>query len=253
MYTQIPDAVTRNTRKVLPALTGLLLLAAVARPAPAQTPLRDPAIPHGETAAYRVTTDSGKTAIVRESVTVGEERGRRFYEITRESPTERSVSRIFSDTMVAFYTRTWSCGSGYTSESSTAIEYEHPIESPHIVLTGMESLNHALRGFPFESSDLLYIKPFGASDEEEGAQFAMTVQSRKPETLEIGERQIECYKLQLRVAMTGVFGILNGLIPKSYFWYSVAPPHYLVAYEINSGSAGADKSRGEIIEYSGWR
>jgi hypothetical protein len=247
MYMQVPDA-----RKVSPALTVLLLLLAVARPAPAQTPLRDPGIPHGESATYRVTTDSGKTFIISESVTVGEEQGRRYYQITRESADEETVSRIFSDTMVAFYTHTWSRSPGYTSESSTVIQYEHPIESPHIVLMGMESLNHSLRGFPFESADLLYIKPFGVSDEE-GAQFAMKVQTRKPETLEIGGRRIECYKLQLRVAMTGVFSILNGLIPKSYFWYSVAAPHYLAAYEINSGRTGTDKSRGEIIDYSGWR
>ena len=229
----------------------LLILTTVTGPVLSQTPVRDPAIPDGEWAVYRVTTDD-ETSVIRENIVIRRDGGREFYEITAESESEKTVARIFKDTMVPFYLQTLSSHTGYTSETSTLIRHKSRITSSHILMLGMEDLRHILRGFPFDQSGFIFINTVGAA-EGEGSQFAMKVKNRTRETLEAGERNIECFRLQLHVSFSGAFRIINGLIPKSHLWYSTAPPHYLVAYEINYSGPRTSKSYVEIIDYSGWK
>ena len=236
--------------KNIPGFFLSFVLIAMSTTVQGQTPVKDPAIPNGEWAVYRITTDE-ETEVVRENVVIRQEGGRAFYEITAESGSEKTVVRIFKDTMVPFSLQTSSSNSSFTSETSTQIRQKTRIESPHILLLGMEDLRYTLRGFPFDRSGFIFIKTIGAA-EEEGSQFAMKAKNRSRETLSVGERKIDCYKLQLHVSFSGPFSIINGLIPKSYFWYSTASPHYLVAYEINYSGPGTSKSYVEIIDYSGW-
>jgi hypothetical protein len=233
----------------------MLLLSVLAQPARGETPLKDPGIPDGEFSVYRATTDE-KTSIIRENIVIRKENGREYYEISIASETEEAVVKIDRETMVAFFTHTFSRKASHTSETTTRIEFDFHIENTDIILLGMEDLKYALRGFPFQRSDTFFIKSLDALEGEE-TPFAMKVKQVKEEALVVGGREIDCYKLQLRMAMSGIFSVINGLIPKSHFWYSVAEPHYLVAYEISgaspgSSTGGGSRSRVEIIEYSGW-
>jgi hypothetical protein len=234
---------------------AVFLITASAPSAYSDTPLKDPGIPDGETSSYRVTTDE-ETSIVRESIAVRDELGRGFYEMSIRSETEEVVVRIDKETMIPFFVHTVTKKRSHTSETTTRVDFGSPVESNDIILLGMADLRYILRGFPFHSTETYYIKPLDALEGEE-TPFAMKVKRVKEETLEVGGRKIDCYKLQLRVAMSGIFSVINGLIPRSHFWYSVAEPHYLVAYETSGGSPGASagrgsKSRAEIIEYSSW-
>ena len=60
--------------------------------------------------------------------------------------------------------------------------------------------------------------------------YKVEFKQRGIETLETPEGEIDCYKVEL-VPKLGLLGIFKIFFPKTYFWFTVAPPHRWVKYQ----------------------
>jgi hypothetical protein len=140
--------------------------------------------------------------------------------------------------------------------SSTEVSLYGELQMNAIRVLSLTDLKFVLRGYPFgEDVRDVGIEFLSADDEEsEDSSFDFNVKVRYHGTEDrvVGERVIESHKLELRMRASGIMRILNGLIPRTYFWYSVEKPHYLVAYEGSGGFGRSQKVHIEIAEYTGW-
>lgn len=223
-------------------------------PAAADTPLYDPEIPDGETAQYRV-EEGGKISNFIETTYIKNGARGEVYEFVYVSDTETTAVKVEKSTMIPYSIQSVDTGQKLRVTSSTEIEIFETRNYKDIVVLSFSDLKYLLRGFPFGESDILGISFLSASDEDEddsSFSFSVDVKSKGVESVTIGSRLIECYKLELRSSASGILRVLNTLIGKTYFWFSVEPPHYLVAYEGSSGFPGSPKSLIEITDYSGW-
>ena len=216
------------------------------------TPLSDPGVPDGETSVYRITQDK-KTWDFTERVSVIDE-VRASYRFEYEAPGERTTIFVRRTGMRPYATRNVSNGGSVTIESTTHVDMPDEMESDAIMLVSFTELKYLLRGYPFKDGPDLDVIFFSTNDEDdsEGPDFSIRVRYHGLEELTIGSRKIETHKLELKYSAGGVLRLLGGLIPKTYYWYSAEPAHYLVAYEGSSGFPGSSKRRIEIIDYSGW-
>ncbi|MAG14214.1 MAG: hypothetical protein CMN78_06430 [Spirochaetales bacterium] len=216
------------------------------------SPLKDPGIPDGELAVYREEIE-GEFSYFTEQVSVKERNGSRFYEIVSKSDDEITTLRIEEGTMLPFSINTITKGSWFVSENSTVIELIADFERSGIMLLSFDDLPYLLRGYPFEARTSVPVGFLQSSEDDDGIfDFDISVRFVDREFVSTADQQIDCYKLQLRFRASGVMKILNGMVPKTYFWYSVQPPHYLVAYEGSSGAPGSPKRHVKIVEYSDW-
>ena len=215
------------------------------------TPLIDPDIPNGETATYRtIEQDEEWTFFERSFAIVEDELA--AYRIEYTAPGERSTVYIDRQTMFPYASRNVSNGSDLTIESTTSVEIPETIETDAILLLSFNELKYLLRGYPFESAPAIDVEFFSTDEDDTGSRFNVHVRYRGTERIKIGDDEIETHKLELKFSASGVLRVLNALIPKTYYWYSVEPAHYLVAYEGSSGFPGSPKRRIEIVDYSGW-
>ena len=58
----------------------------------------------------------------------------------------------------------------------------------------------------------------------------------------------ECYKLEL-VPQLGALNVFRTFLPKAYFWFTVAPPHFWVRYEGPENGAGTPHVTMELKTY----
>lgn len=219
----------------------------------AETPLRDPLIPDGETSIYRIREGDEEWRFT-ERVTVSSEGGRDIYGIAYQSEGQTTEVRMRKNTMIPFFVFTVTERDGMTFESSTRVSLTSEVYSEDIVVLSFTELKYSLRGFPFSDGPADIGISFLDSDDEDDAQpsFEIKVIYRETEEIAVEGRTIECHKLELKMIASGLMRVLNSMMPKTYFWYSVRAPHYLVAYEGSSGFPGSAKSYIEIVDYSDW-
>jgi hypothetical protein len=60
--------------------------------------------------------------------------------------------------------------------------------------------------------------------------------------------EYECYKIEL-VPELGALNLFRSFLPKAYFWFSVAPPHFWVKYEGPENGAGTLQIAMELKTY----
>lgn len=89
----------------------------------------------------------------------------------------------------------------------------------------VEGVFMALRTFPFQSGDK--VKAGFLSNEPE--LYNVEFKLKGIETVNTPEGDVECYKVEL-VPKLGVLGVFKVFFPKTYFWFTVAPPHSWVKY-----------------------
>ena len=89
----------------------------------------------------------------------------------------------------------------------------------------MEGVFMALRTFPFQSGD--GIKAGFLSNEPK--LYNVEFKQKGIEKVTTPEGEIDCYKIEL-VPKLGVLGVFKVFFPKTYFWFTVAPPHSWVKY-----------------------
>ncbi len=220
----------------------------------AETPLKDPLIPHGETALYRVQEGDNEWRFT-EEILVASEEGKNIYAITYQSDTETTEVKIQKSGMIPISVFTVTKKDGMTFESSTRVSLTSEIDADTIVVLSFSDLKYSLRGFPFENGKTdLGISFLSANDDDDNQlSFEIKVSYLKIDAMVIDGRTIDCHKLELKMRASGLMRVMNTFIPKTYFWYSTEAPHYLVAYEGSSGFPGSQKRYIEIADYSGWK
>jgi uncharacterized protein DUF3108 len=90
----------------------------------------------------------------------------------------------------------------------------------------VDGIAGALRSLPFERSRPVDLHLL--SNEPKLYDVSFKVRGRERVRTPAGE--FECYKVEL-VPGLGALKLFRFLVPKAYFWFTVAPPHYWVRYE----------------------
>lgn len=219
-----------------------------------QTALKDPMIPDGETATYTV-TEGDLQYTYTEEVSIGDGSPRDNYIFTYKADKETVEIKMEKPTMIPFSTRSATVGNGISIDSSTFVTRNRRLRSDGILVLSFTDLKYSLRGYPFgedlEDIDIEFIST-GGEDEESSSSFSVTIRYKGIDEIEVKKKTIECHKLELRMSGSGIMRVVQPFIPKTYFWYSVESPHYLVAYEGSSGMPGSVKRQVEILDYSEW-
>lgn len=90
----------------------------------------------------------------------------------------------------------------------------------------VEDIFMILRQLPFGTSEDLKTK-FLSNEPE---LYKIELKQRGIETIKTPEGEVEAYKVEL-VPKLGVIGVLKVFFPKTYFWFTVSPPHSWIKYE----------------------
>ena len=96
--------------------------------------------------------------------------------------------------------------------------------SPDVLI--VDGLVVALRSLPFKSGDT--IKTEFLTNEPE--LYTVEFKQKGIETVKTPEGEIECFKVEL-VPKLGLLNAFKVFFPKTYFWFTVAPPHRWVKYQ----------------------
>lgn len=105
--------------------------------------------------------------------------------------------------------------------TSTMKELEVPSDT-----LAVEGIGTALRSLPFDPP-----RPFRAhllTNEPE--LYEVTLEPRGRERVKTQAGEFECYKVEL-VPHLGLLSVFRVFVPKTYFWFTVAPPHFWVRYQ----------------------
>jgi hypothetical protein len=218
------------------------------------SPLEDPLIPDGETASYRIRQEE-ETWIFTERAHQASVEGDGIYRFEYEAPSERSTVLVFRDGMLPYSVATATNGGDLSVETTTTIEFGTGAgEYEDIMLLSFSELKYLLRGYPFSEAPLLGVDflSAGEDDDDGGVEFRIDVRYLGVESVEVAGRKIDSHRLELKLAASGIMRVMNALVPKTFYWYSVEAPHYLVAYEGSSSFPGSPKRFIEIVDYSGW-
>lgn len=240
-------------RAVLPAAVWLFM-APLSPLSGADSPLRDPRIPDGERAVYRSREDDREWTFVETTDWVASESGRAY---RFRSKSEREISEVLvtRGSMVPVHVESESRGADLRIKNTTTLSISNPPPGhDRIMLLSFSDLKYLLRGYRFDRAETVDIGFYSTAeeDDDEEANYEVAVIYRGTEVIETDRRSVECHKLQLKTAAKGILRIVNGLIPKTFYWYSVEHPHYLVAYEGSGGFPGSPVRRIEIVDYSAW-
>jgi hypothetical protein len=205
---------------------------------PAQ-PLIDPRIPDGETATY--TVKAGKeTAMMTVETAKMEVDGRMVYVVTSTSSLDDMKVRIDVRRMTVEYSWVRRKRPDLVVETETkTIKNEIKTKPDEICIADYSGLLHLLRGFPFGRLRTVKLRMAQGSD------FVLHVTHTKEVDVKTPAGTLRCYEIEL-----GLDGFLGAFMPKTYFWFSVRAPHYLVRYQGQMAGPGSPEL---VMELTGYR
>lgn len=222
----------------------ILLVVSAKLPLFSNNPLNDPLIRNGETAKYIIATGKDENYTTY-SVSIVEEGNKPVYKIVSKSDNKKVEIKLLKNTMKQFYFSSVAENAGYSIETQKSVEYKTGNLEDEIQVLDMTSLMYSLRGFPFKNPKPLKITVLTDNPENMG-DYMIMIKLLHKEKREVNNKKIECYKLEMYI--TGM-GLLDVFMPKTYFWYSVESPHYLVRYEGSQGPPGSPNRIMELVEY----
>ena len=171
------------------------------------------------------------------------DKGETWYEISSHASDQDSILRLDTVTLFANYIEVTTRGKDATLRRvTTVLENRATAKPDEIVLAGFEALPHSIRAFLWGSRQKATLSFMGSSG---GGNFHFDLNVAGTETITVGDRGIECRKLQLSLG-----GIMGTFVGKSYLWYSVEYPHFLVRSEGLAGGPGTPKSVLSLVNYS---
>jgi hypothetical protein len=107
-----------------------------------------------------------------------------------------------------------------------------------------EGIAGILRFLPFEHWRPQYMHLFS----NEPRLYDMKIEMRGKERVRTPAGEFECYKIEL-VPQLGALNLLRSFLPKAYFWFTLAPPHFWVRYEGPENGAGTPQIVMELKTY----
>ena len=170
-----------------------------------------------------------------------EENNQEIYEIISKSKYMEQVIKIYKNSMFTYSIHTIQKGKDAIIDRKVElIENKSKLEEDEIGMIEFNGLNYLLRGFPYDEIKYIKLKILGGRNS-----FSLKVKLVGKKTVKVNDKEIDCFKLQL-----GLPGIWGKLFSKTYLWYSLDTPHYLVRSEGPSGGPGSPKRVLELIDYS---
>lgn len=109
----------------------------------------------------------------------------------------------------------------YEGDSSLNKQFEI---TPDLLI--VDGIVIALRSLPFNTGESVKTQFLTNEPELYNVEFKQA----GIEKVQTPEREVECYKVEL-VPKLGVLNLFKAFFPKTYFWFTVAPPHSWVKYE----------------------
>ena len=222
-------------------LSIILLAGAVIPPLHAQIELRDPGFPQEEHITYLKTYREEKPAeMVEVSLERVEDVERPHLLYRMESESRDMQAKIDLETLEVYYSEL-----RYRREESEVhrinevIRNEKEAGPGELVMSDGNGFDTSMRGFPWKTEKRALLLFLNGSDK-----FKLELKVKGKESIEIGNFSYECWKVQL-----GMDGFLGNFFPKSHFWYTLAPPHFLVRVE-SAGMGGGDEYIMELRSYT---
>jgi len=108
----------------------------------------------------------------------------------------------------------------------------------------VEGIVYALRTLPFGIDEAIKAKILSNEPELYNVDF----KQKGIEKIKTKDGEIECYKVEL-VPKLGLLGVFKVFFPKTYFWFTVAPPHRWVRYEGLENGVGTPEVIMEVTNY----
>jgi len=124
---------------------------------------------------------------------------------------------------------------------SGSIKKQYDITTGTLILEGMV---YALRSLPFSTQGS--IKAQLLTNEPE--LYKVEFKQKGIEKIKTDDGEIECYKVEL-VPKLGLLGVFKVFFPKTYFWFTVAPPHRWVRYEGLENGLGTPEVIMDVVKY----
>ncbi len=233
----------------------MLVLFMITGPLYSNSPLSDPLIPEGEEIRYSVSGDDLSVTLIQRVDRFLNDDGSSWYRITSQSPLQEEEIEISRDSLVPFRHHSVLKSGRTEFISSSEIRSVPPLKSDEIFLVDIAGLSHVLRGYPFADPKTLNLVLPTSPEDDSGRKSPVSFRIRyvKRESISIGEETYTAHKLQLNVKMSGGMAMFNGMVPKTYFWYSADRPHYLLKYEGSAGAGSSDQIVMEMESYSSGR
>ena len=213
----------------------------------AQSALKDPMIPQGETIRYRL-TQREEQEFSYQIVTQNEFDGKQYYQVENQSVKEVTKSRILRDPMIPLYGEKHLYSGRAESQSTQELLSIPQLEENEIGLLDMNDMAFLLRGFPFDKPREMELTLL---DQQAGESpgMAFRVFFRGKEKLSIDGIEYEAYKLEMKAELKGAMALFSGMIPKTYFWYDQKNAHRLLKFT-GSGGPGTDEMLMEMVDYN---
>ncbi len=204
-----------------------------------QVILINPGIPEKETIIYTQNTE-GKIETVKSIIEYKSSENKLWLEY-RFYSTERDVLlKLNRSNLNAYYSEAWNRpGNSSFHTIIEVLENGKQAGDDELLIIDMDGFIVGLRGFTWKknaSARIVFMNRSGG--------FSPELKVKGKETLNLNGNSYECWKVQV-----GMKGVLGAVFPKSYFWYSIDSPHYLVRSEA-AGLPGSPKIILELESYT---
>ena len=214
-------------------------------------PLSDPSIPDNERISYSVLRGKEYSNALQTVSKIKADDGSSWYRVLLSSPAQDIEVDIRTETLVPYRSRRVQ-KTGRTEYTTFSEIHSAPaVNDDEILLVDFNDLSHILRGYPFsDPKTLKLVFPYNP-EKKDNKKDSVTFRVKyiKEETLDIGSESYDSYKLQLSAKMTGGMAMFSGMVPKTFFWYSVEKPHYLLKYEGSGGMGDSERIIMEVESY----
>jgi hypothetical protein len=207
----------------------------------AQSPGSGPVLPAEERMLYARTVGDKRDEVEQRTRFVSD-KGSSWYEATAHSSEQDAFLRLDPITLFASVIDVTSRGNDATLRRVTSVVESRGSPGPdEFLVSSFEALPYSLRAFPWGARQKARLSFLGSG----GGNFRFDLAVIGKVVIAVEGRGVECWKAQLSLG-----GILGGFVGKSYLWYSVAYPHYLVKSEGASGPPGSPTTVLELLSYS---
>lgn len=177
---------------------------------------------------YRVIKDDEISFLSQETSLI-ELEGSLSYQIITESDEERTEQLILKEDFIPRKHISLTRGEGGEFLNQTEVRSLPQLNDNELFVVNMRDLAFLLRKYPFsEPKDLKVRFPGQRGDDDT---FTLTVEFMKKETIKIGSRKYEAYKLELVTDMSGPFSVFARFFPGNYYWFSTEAPHIMLKHE----------------------
>jgi hypothetical protein len=112
----------------------------------------------------------------------------------------------------------------YTDKTSNTEELKIPSD-----ILAVEGIVIALRSLPFDPPRSIRTNIL-TNEPKNPTLYEVTLKPKGQERIKTSAGEFDCYKVEL-VPHLGVLSMLRVFFPKTYFWFTVDPPHFWVQYE----------------------